>query len=263
VTPAETGLPLADAYRDGDVPAQVGLDRLVDVALPAGEWGIRGADSAARQERRHDAPAGGAEIEALSAQAWTLMATAADGTLREWAEVPFVPSWVPEQSPAPRAGPCSALPHLAIRIRPAQGTLFFDGAAVHHEAVVTKDWPTEGGHPTGLAARQGGHHRAGQPHPAGRAGGRCLPLRQVRGRRGLAAPQVLTHNFLELLKAVALAPALRRARPKRFRFAVFTAFGRVVRHARDQFRRVAYRALRQILAPAFRRLVLAPRPPGP
>ena len=83
---------------------------------------------------------GGAEIEALSAQAWTLMATEADGTLREWAEVPFVPFRVPEQ------GPAQPYRYLAIRIRPAQGTLFFDGAAVRHEA----------GGDQGLADRDGG-----------------------------------------------------------------------------------------------------------
>jgi len=74
--------------------------------------------------------------------------------------------------------------------------------------------------------------------------------------------QVLTHNLLELLKATALDRAYRHARPKRLRFAIFTQFGRVVRHARQQFVRLVTRAVETILRPAQRRLALASWP-GP
>ena len=63
--------------------------------------------------------------------------------------------------------------------------------------------------------------------------------------------QVLTHNLLELLKATALDAAYRRARPKRLRFAIFTQFGRVVRHAREQYVRVVTRVLAHLLAPGL------------
>ena len=66
--------------------------------------------------------------------------------------------------------------------------------------------------------------------------------------------QVLTCNLLELLKATALDPEYRRARPKRLRFAIFTQFGRVVRHARQHFVRLTTRALEAVLEPGLRRL---------
>jgi hypothetical protein len=273
---AETGLLLADEFRDGNVPAQVGLDRLVDEAygaLPGGDWRVSvRADSAAYQGAYLDhwqergwrfavsadmTPPLRAEIEALAPEAWTLWSGEADGALREWAEVPFVPSRVPERRHA------QPYRYLAIRIRPPQGTLFFDGAAVRHYAVVTNDWETEGA--TLLAWQRG---KAGTIEQANRTlkdelGAAVYPSARFGANAAWLRLQVLTHNLLELLKAVALDPALRRARPKRLRFAVFTAFGRVVRHAREQFLRVAHRALREILAPALRRLALAPWPPGP
>jgi len=74
--------------------------------------------------------------------------------------------------------------------------------------------------------------------------------------------QVLTCNLLELLKATALDPKYRRARPKRLRFAIFTQFGRLVRHARDHFVRLVTRALEAVVGPGLRRLRLCAWP-GP
>ncbi len=51
--------------------------------------------------------------------------------------------------------------------------------------------------------------------------------------------QVLTHNLLQLLKAVALPPEYATARPKRLRFTIFTQFGRVISHAGQMLLRIA------------------------
>jgi hypothetical protein len=74
---------------------------------------------------------------------------------------------------------------------------------------------------------------------------------------------VLTHKLLELLKATALDTAFRQARPKRLRFAIFTQFGRVVRHAREQYVRVVTRVLAGLLSPGLRRLRACAWPAGP
>ena len=66
--------------------------------------------------------------------------------------------------------------------------------------------------------------------------------------------QVLTANLPELLKAAALDPGLRHARPRRLRFAVFTQFGRVVRHARTPVLRIVTRVLDELIRPGQRRL---------
>ena len=50
---------------------------------------------------------------------------------------------------------------------------------------------------------------------------------------------VLTHNLLQLLKAVALPPEYKSARPKRLRFAVFSHIGQVVHHGRGLLMRLS------------------------
>lgn len=138
--------------------------------------------------------------------------------------------------------------------------LFGDGDAVKHFAVVTNDWESDG---QALLAWQRGKagtieqvHRvlkdelAAGVYPSDKFGANAAWLRL----------QVLTHNLLELLKATALEPQYRQARPKRLRFAIFTQFGRVVRHARAQVVRLVTRVLEGLLHPARRRLALAAWP---
>ena len=73
--------------------------------------------------------------------------------------------------------------------------------------------------------------------------------------------QVLTHNLLQLLKAVALSQEYATARPKRLRFAIFTRFGRVISHAGQMLLRIATRAWEALIRPAYYR-ILALSPSG-
>ena len=59
-------------------------------------------------------------------------------SVREWAEVAYVPSRVREQRQT------KPFRYLAIRLRSRQGLLFGDGTTVKHFAVVTNDWETDG-----------------------------------------------------------------------------------------------------------------------
>ena len=273
---AETGLVLADESRDGDVPAGSSLAELVDeahAALPSGRaWEVRvRSDSAAYQGDLLDHwHARGwrfavsadmsrelrAAVLALRADAWTELAVEPDGWVRAWAEVPFVPSRTYERRDA------EPYRYLAIRVRPPQGLLFGDGERVRHFAVVTNDWATAGGELITWHRAKAGTieqvHRvvkdelAGGVYPSAKHGADAAWLRL----------QVLTLDLLELLKAVALDAELRHARPKRLRFRVFTAFGRVVHHARAAFLRVVSGVLASLLRPGLRRLALATWPPG-
>src|SRR3989304_339533 len=250
---AETNLILADEFRDGNVPAGKDLARLVDTAyesLPQreGGWQVRvRSDSAAYDQTVLDhwtargwtfavsadmTPQLRAEIVALPPEAWHLWAEEAGGFVREWAEVPYVPSRVQERRDS------QPYRYLAIRIRPPQGLLFGDGSKGKHYAVVTNDWGTEGhvllACPRAKAGTIEQVHRVLKDEltagvcPSAKFGTNAAWLRL----------QVLTHNLLELLKATALDEEYRRARPKRLRFAIFTQFGRVVRHARRQVVRI-------------------------
>jgi hypothetical protein len=268
---AEAGLVLADEFRDGNVPASSKIKELVDDAaasLPARADGqawrvsVR-SDSAAYEQVTLDhwdrrgwrfavsadlSPQLKQQVEQLPFEAWRAWTTEAKGVVREWAEVPFVPSRASEKKDT------APYRYLAIRVRTPQGVLFGDGSTVKHFAVVTNDWDADG---RALLEWQRGkagtiehvHHvlkdeLAAGVYPSDKFGANAAWLRL----------QVLTHNLLELLKATALDGEYRNARPKRLRFAIFTQFGRVVRHAREQFVRLTTRALVAVVSPGLRRL---------
>ncbi|MFN0071671.1 MAG: transposase [Chloroflexota bacterium] len=268
---AETGLVLADEFRDGHVPASQKIRALVDEAvasLPAraaeDPWQIQvRSDSAAYEYDNLDhwdeqhwrfavsadmSPSLKRAIEARLPEDWTFWTEERRGVIREWAEVPYVPSRpnVKKDDPIFR--------YVAIRVRTPQGVLFGDGSTVKHFAVVTNDWETDG---QALLTWQRGtsgtielvndvlkNELAAGVYPSDKFGANAAWLRL----------QVLTHNLLELLKATALDPEYRTARPKRLRFAIFTQFGRVVHHARSQFVRLCTRALEALVGPGLGRL---------
>ena len=136
VTWAETELVLADQFRDGNVLPGKGIAELVDEAyesLPAHPEGwvvaVR-SDSAAYDVKvlDHWTERGWcfavsadmtkqlrAEIDKLSPQEWQLWEVEKGGFVREWAEVPFVPSRQGEKKDT------KPYRYLAIRIRSPQG----------------------------------------------------------------------------------------------------------------------------------------------
>ena len=271
---AETSLVVADEFRDGNVPASEHIKELVDQAAAAlphrtadDPWQVSvRSDSAAYEQATLDhwhtrgwrfavsadmSTALQREVIALPPEAWAVCGQEASGVIREWAEVVYVPSRKTEKKGAP------VYRYLAIRIRTPQGVLFGDGATVKHFAVVTNDWKTDG--LTLLTWQRGKagtiehvnhvlkNELAAGVYPSDKFGANAAWLRL----------QVLTLNVLEILKATALDDQYRRARPKRLRFAIFTQFGRVVRHARSQLLRLTTRALDGLLRPGLRRIRVA------
>jgi hypothetical protein len=266
---AEAGLVLADQFRDGNVPAGQNIEEVVDQAyeaLPAREGGWRvqvRSDSAAYEYEALDhwdglgwrfavsvdmSQALRREIEALPPEEWHFWAQERGGIVREWAEVPFVPSRPSEHRDT------QPYRYLAIRVRTAQGVLFGDGSTVKHFAVVSNDWQTDGQallewHRGKAGTIEHVHlvlkdELAAGVYPSAKFGANAAWLRL----------QVLTYNLLELLKATALDKQYRHARPKRLRFAIFTQIGSVVHHARRQFTRIVSRVLDMVLRPGRRRL---------
>ena len=271
---AEQGLVLADEFRDGNVPASVGIKALVDEAfasLPARSDGqawqvaVR-SDSAAYEQATLDhweargwrfavsadmSPQLKAVVMALPETAWRVWKEEAKGTVREWAAVAYVPSRVPEQRDR------KPYRYVAIRVRKAQGEFFADGNASRHFAVVTNDWETEGQALLTWSRGRAGtiehvnrvlkDELAAGVYPSGKFGANAAWLRL----------QCLTQNLLEALKAVGLDPQYRNARPKRLRFAIFTQFGRVVHHARQLYMRLETAILDALLWPVRGRVTRA------
>jgi hypothetical protein len=271
---AETGLVLADELREGNVPPGRGIKEIVDEAynvLPPGQWRVKvRSDSAGYQQDVLDHWQGREwqfavsadmsqglkhEIEALPEGSWKVWKEERRGTVREWAEVPFVPARQYERRDS------QPYRYVAIRIRCQQGELFGDGVKVRHFAVVTNIWDMDGQELLEWQRGKAGtiehiHHildneLAAGIYPSAKHGANAAWLRL----------QVLTHNLLQLLKAVALPPEYATARPKRLRFAIFTQFGRVISHAGQMLLRIASKVWQMLIGPAYQR-ILALSPPG-
>ncbi|MBT9159389.1 MAG: transposase [Dehalococcoidia bacterium] len=262
---AETGLVMVDEFREGNVPASKGAIRLVDEAyemLPPGSWRVKvRSDSAAYEQGNLDhwhnrgwefgvsadmSPQLRLEIEALPEDAWKVWKEEKRGMVREWAEVPYVPGRKYEKKDA------HPYRYLAIRARRQQGELFEEGVKVRHCAIVSNNWDMDG---QALLKWQRGkagtiehvHHilnneLAAGVYPSAKHGANAAWLRL----------QVLTHNLLQLLKVVALPQEYATARPKRLRFAIFTQFGRVVRHAGQVLLRFASEVWNALIGPGHR-----------
>lgn len=197
-----------------------------------------------------------AEIEKLPPQEWHQWEVERDGFVREWAEVPYVPSRAVEKKEG------EPYRYLAIRIRSPQGVLFSDGNKVKCFAVVTNDWEMEGRallewHRGKAGTVEHTHHvlkdgLAAGVYLSGKFGANAAWLRL----------QVLTNNLLVLMKATALDEEYREAGPKRLRFAIFNHVGWAVHHTRESFMRLCREVLERIVGPGLRRLRLAGQPAG-
>jgi hypothetical protein len=206
------------------------LTWLRDPHRPNGPVGRIGFAISARMS-----PALAAAIQAVSDSAWQPYQVPGEPAddLRDWADVPFVPSEASEQRDT------EPLRYVAVRVRPRQGELFADGSAVKHFAVLSNVWDWDGAQLLQWHREKAGtiehvhdvvkHELAGGVLPCARFGANAAWLRLA----------LLAHNVLTALKRLALPPELLTARPKRLRFLVFTVPGRLITHARHLWLRLA------------------------
>jgi hypothetical protein len=131
---------MADEFREGNVPASKGVKRLVDELyemLPPGQWRVRvRADSAAYEQDNLDhwgkrgwqfavsadmSPQLKQEMEALPAEEWKVWKEEKGGMIRQWAEVPYVPSMRYEKK--------DASPYRYVAIKVCHLQLWTSGAS--------------------------------------------------------------------------------------------------------------------------------------
>ena len=257
---AETGLVLADQFRDGNVPAQMEPREVAQrafAALPSTvkEYYYRG-DSAChestlvnwlRDEQRADGPCGRigfaisarmsealhAAIRVVPEAAWETYGESHPAEIRECADVPFVPGEKTEKKDS------QPLRYVAIRIRRKQGELFPDGSTVRHFAVLSNRWELKSARLIEWHREKAGTIELVHDVIKNDLGGGVLPSKYFGANAAWLRLAVIAHNVLQALKRLALPAELLTARPKRLRFLLFNMPGRLVHHARRLILRVA------------------------
>lgn len=269
---AETGLVLADEFRDGNVPGDLrplACTQAAFAALPkhVAHLAFRG-DTACYEGHllawledveRADGPQGliayavgapchaglAATLKGVRENDWHTLETEADGTLRQWADLDYVPSERYEQKARqPRR-------YIGIRLLKTQGQLFADNSDRHHHALVTNrteaggqivDWHREKAGTIEQVHDQVKNGLGGGRMPSGKFGANAAWFRIA----------CIAYNVILALRAKWPDETLRTAHMKRLRFAIFSVTGRVVRDRRKiRLRLAASRAWIQNLVGLF------------
>jgi hypothetical protein len=246
----EADLVLADEFRDGNVPAKqdpLTCAKLAFAALPdtITQRYFRG-DSACHEHHLLDwlkdperdkepgARIGFAisavmseELAAALAQVaeseWQTFDTEDDGTLRQWAEVEFVPG---EKSEHKDSQP---LRYVGLRLLKAQGVLFQDGSDRHFHAVIT-NLHFDGGRLLEWHPEKAGTAEHTHDEVKNELGGKHGPSQRFGVNSAWFKIALLTYNLISAIKGLCLEGEERTARLKRFRLLVIEVAGRMNRN---------------------------------
>ena len=244
---AEKDLIVADEFRDGNVPAQSGVLRVLKKAVNALPKDIKKinfrSDSAAYQHEvmqwcNKDIPGRPPVTFAISADMSpefknTSLSVPESGwnqdpedAFYEWAEVPYVPSEPYEKKDS------KPNRYLGIRITPRQRDLFADGSKVKYFGVVTNDWQRNGLDIIKWHRKKAGTIEHVNHVLKNELGAGVLPCSRFHANAAWLRLNVLTYNVLSALKQLTLPKQLKKARPKALRFHMFATAAQVIHHAR-------------------------------
>jgi hypothetical protein len=250
---AETELILADEFRDGNVPAlssPVTCPKAAFAALPGTvtEFYFRG-DSAChesgllnwlRNPERDGGPKGfigfavsarmsedlGKALKAVPETQWATFGKDVDGTLRQWAEVDFVPGEKVEKKDI------EPLRYVGLRLLKPQGELFADGHDTHYHAIITNRWDEDGGElATWQRAKAGTIEHVHDEIKNGLGGGQ-LPSAKFGANAAWFRIACIAYNILVAVKQAWPDETLHHAKAKRVRFVVINVTGRFSRDRR-------------------------------
>jgi hypothetical protein len=248
---AEADLVLADEFRDGNVPAKqdpLTCAKLAFAALPetVTQRYFRG-DSACHENElldwlqhpdRAKEPGGrigfaisavmseplGEAIRKVGEEQWkTFGDKEADGTLRQWAEVDFVPSDKTEHKES------KPLRYVGLRLLKPQGVLFRDGTDRHFHAVITNE-PTEGGRLLDWHREKAGTVEHTHDEVKNELAGKHVPSQRFGVNSAWFKMALLTYNIISAIKGLCLEGEERTARMKRFRLLLIHVAGRMNRN---------------------------------
>jgi hypothetical protein len=255
----EADLIVADEFRDGNVPAQMSpLDcaKAAFASLPpsVSERYFRG-DSAChehglvgwlRDEARRDGPQGfiGFAVSARMSEdlaealkkapnrIWKTFGTDSDATIRQWAEIDFVPG---ERTEKKNLRP---LRYVGLRLVKPQGDLFADGNQYHYHAIIT-NMDREGGRLLNWHREKAGTIEHVHDELKNGLGGGRMPSGNFGANAAWFRFACISYNVMSALRRFWPDETLRSAKAKRLRFEVFNVTGRFSRDSRKITLRLA------------------------
>jgi len=246
---SEADLVVADQFRDGNVPAKQEPLQCAQAAFAALPGSVKKryfrGDSAchendllqwlshAERAKEHGGAIGFAisavmspelqkAVAAVEEKEWKTIKIEADGTLRQWAEVEFVPGAKSEKKDA------KPLRYVGLRLLKAQGTLFADGSDRHHHAVITNlDW-------AGEKLLQWQREKAGtvehvHDEVKNALGGGHMPSQHFNVNAAWFKLALMAYNLCSAIRGLCLDPEERTARMKKFRLLLIHVAGRMSR----------------------------------
>jgi hypothetical protein len=247
---AEADLVLADEFRDGNVPAKqapLTCAQMAFAALPTDikERYFRG-DSACHESKllgwlthpdRADEAGGpigfaisavmsedlGVVIRAVSEKEWTTFDTETDGTLRQWAEVPFVPGEDYEHKAS------RTLRYVGLRLLKPQGVLFADGSDRHYYAVITNR-DLRGDKLLNWHREKAGTVEHVHDEIKNALGGGHMPSQRFAVNAAWFKFALLAYNVASAIKGLCFDPAERTVRFKKYRLLLVHLSGRMNRN---------------------------------
>jgi hypothetical protein len=247
---AEADLAVADEYRDGNVPAKqspLTCAQLAFAALPETicQRSFRG-DSACHENQlldwlnhpdREREPGGrigfavsavmsqelAATVRQVAEQAWQTFGQEEDGTLRQWAEVAFVPGASYESKES------RPLRYVGLRLLKPQGVLFADGSDRHYHAVVTNQ-KLDGGRWLEWHREKAGTVEHMHDEVKNWLAGGHVPSQRFGVNSAWFKLTLLTYNMVSAIKGLCLEGEERTARLKKFRLLVIHVAGRMNRN---------------------------------
>jgi hypothetical protein len=248
---AEADLVLADEFRDGNVPAKqdpLSCAQLAFAALPETikERYFRG-DSACHENDllnwlkhpdRAKEPGGriGFAVSAVMspelAEAlrqvkeadWKSFGQEDDGTLRQWAEVDFVPGEKYERKDS------QPLRYVGLRLLKPQGVLFKDGTDRHFHAVITNQDKLDGGRLIDWHREKAGTVEHTHDEVKNELGGGHVPSQRFGVNSAWFKIALLTYNLISAIKGLCLEGDERTARMKKVRLLLIHVAGRMNRN---------------------------------
>jgi hypothetical protein len=271
---AEAGAVLTTEFRDGNVPAAkdpLGCVRAAFAELPATVTTLAfRADSACDEgtllawlddEQREGGPHTriayavsarmclelAAAAQAVRESDWRTFGKDADGTLRQTAELDYVPALPTEDKDArPRR-------YIGLRLLKPQGELFNDGHDRKHFAVVTNR-TERGDRVIEWHREKAGTIEHTHDEMKNELAAAALPSQKFGANAAWFALNAVVYNVMAAIRAAAPDPELRVARVKRLRYCLLLAGARLTRFSRKITLRFA--ASREWIA-MIRRLLAA------